>query len=116
MRQEQPLAKHDFWVRLRDTVAVEWQEVLGREQSHRLPVRSPIPVLAELPGFSTEQRVYLLALDVIDPSVLVKISERLASKFSLTPNETKDALEKTGIPILEDHVECEIVERFQRWI
>src|SRR3954470_16727815 len=116
MNTEKSDGAHSFWVRLTDSVAAEWHSILGKNPGRWLPVSSPVTVRAELPGFDTDQHVYLLALDVIDPVVITKIAERLAEKFNLTPEEAQAELQTTGIPIWAAHVESVMVRRFQRWI
>lgn len=107
---------HDFWVRLNDSVAAHWRDVLGSDYGLWLPIRSPVATWAQLPGFDSDQRVYLLALNVIDPEIMAKLAARLAEKFNLTPEEAQAEMQATGIPILKAHVESVTVRRFQRWI
>lgn len=106
---------HDFWVCLDDTRAGEWESVLGPDRGRRLPVTSPIPCLAQLPGFDIPQRVFLLALPVMTPQELMSIAKKLAEKFGLTKDEALLEIHKAGIPIREEHIDAVIVHRPQRW-
>jgi hypothetical protein len=108
-------SNHDFWVTLDDSKAEEWEALLGKDKGRRLPVKSPIPVLAHLPGFSVPQRVYLLALDCMEPDDVQKIAGRLAEKFGMTAEESEREVRAAGIPIREEHTSCVIVHRPQRW-
>ena len=106
---------HDFWVSLKDHIAKEWQELLGADRGRRLPVRSPVPVLAHLPGYSVPQRVFLLAIECMEPDEVQRIAGKLAAKFGMTPEESAEEIRKAGIPIREEHTDAVIVHRPQRW-
>jgi hypothetical protein len=101
---------HDFWVSIHGERGEEWKRIAD---TNHFPVKSPIPSLGILPG-KGEQRVYLLALDQMLPHVLDRIVAHLAAKFGMTPEETKEEMEKAGIPILAD--ECSVmVHNPMRW-
>lgn len=103
---------HDFWVTLKDDVAREWQEVAGVS---RLPVHTPIPQLANLPGFAVPCRVFLVAIDQLEDGVLDCIARRLAQKFGLSAEEAREEIRKAGIPIREEHISAVAVHSPQRW-
>jgi hypothetical protein len=101
---------HDFFVTIHGERGEEWKGIAG---TNHFPVRSPIPSLGILPG-KGEQRVYLLALDQVEPETLNRIVSHMSEKFGLTPEEARDEMEKAGIPILAD--ECSVmVHNPQRW-
>lgn len=104
---------HDFWIHLKPEIAAEWTSLIG--DSGRLPVKTPIPQYANLPGFGTPQRVFFLALDVLEAGVLERIARRLAGKFGLDEGEALDEIRKAGIPIREEHVSGVITHNPQRW-
>jgi hypothetical protein len=106
---------HDFWITLKDTKAEEWVTLLGPDRGRRLPVMTPIPQLAHLPGFDVPQRIFLLALDCMEPNEIALISGKLAAKFGMTPDEAEEEIRKVGIPIREEHIDGVIVHRPQRW-
>jgi hypothetical protein len=107
--------KHDFWVTLKPEHAAQWETVLGRERAKRLPIRSPIPILANLPGFDIPQRVFLLALDQLTDIECAAIAAKLAEKFGLTLQEALTELWRAGVPIREEHTAGTIVHHPQRW-
>jgi hypothetical protein len=106
---------HDFFVYLNDTVAEEWKGILKPERGRQLPVTTPIPILAILPGFDVPQRVFLLALDQMERSELDAIAAKLAGKFDLKPSKALTEIRKAGIPIREEHTSTVIVHNPQRW-
>lgn len=105
-------AGHDFWVTISGLRGEEWQRVLG---TSRLPVRTPVPQLAHLPGHTTPQRVFLLALDQMSDEELEKIWRHLAQKFGLTPEQIRAEIDAVGIPILEADTVV-IVHNHLRWL
>jgi len=107
---------HDFWVHLKDWIALEWKEAMGPDFDGRLPVTTTVPMLAWLPGFGVPQRVFLLALDQISQEQREAIIHRLSQKFSLSPDEAQEEVQKAGIPIREEHIEVVILHNPQRWI
>ena len=104
--------EHDFWVTIHGERGAEWEHILG---TSRLPVRSPIPVLANLPGMPEPQHVYLVALDKLPVGALTKIIDHLSAKFDLDSAEAAEEIEKAGIPIWEK--DCSLmVWNPQRWL
>ena len=105
------MATHDFFVSIDGARGAEWEAVTG---TRRFPVRSPVPVLAHLPGYAVPQPVYLLALDQIDAETRARIVAHLASKFGLSEAEVAVEIAQAGIPILED--QCSVVVHHpMRW-
>ena len=102
---------HDFWVTIEGQRGEKWQRVLG---TSRLPVRSPIPTLAILPGIG-EAEVYLVALDVLAPGQQEKIIAHLCEKFQLRPDEAEAEIRQAGVPILGRDCSVMIMNP-QRWI
>lgn len=105
------MASHDFFVYIDGERGAEWERVAG---TRRFPVRSPIPALAALPGYQTPQRVYLLALDQVEPSRRARILVHLAVKFGLNEAEAAAEIAQAGIPILADQCSV-VVHNPQRW-
>ena len=103
--------QHDFWVTIHGQRGEEWQRVLG---TSRIPVKSPLPILANLPGIG-EARVHLVALDVLTPGQQEKIVIHLCEKFQLSRNEAEAEIRQAGIPILSQ--DCTVMMmNFQRWV
>src|ERR1044071_3447050 len=94
---------HDFWATIDGERGEEWKRIAG---TNRFPIRSPIPVLGDLPG-KGERRCYLLALDQVEPATLNRIVAHMAAKFGLSPEEARDEMEKVGIPILDE--DCSVM-------
>jgi hypothetical protein len=100
----------DFTVTIGGSRGDEWERIAG---TRTFPVRSPIPVLADLPGKPSAQ-VYLLDLASIAEGVRGRIVGHLSRKFGLSPDEAEAEATKQGIPILAD--ECSVmIEHPQRW-
>lgn len=100
----------DFQVTIHGARGEEWHRIAG---TNTFPVRSPIPVLADLPG-RDNARVFLLDLELIEVEVKAKIVAHLSTKFGLRPEEAEEEIRRIGIPILED--ECSVmVLNPQRW-
>lgn len=101
----------DFTVTVGGSRGDEWERICG---TRTFPVRSPIPVLADLPG-KPSSRVFLLAIEDLDGEVREKIFAHLAQKFGLSPEEQMREINAQGIPILDE--ECSVMIRNpQRWI
>ena len=100
----------DFTVTIGGSRGEEWERVCG---TRTFPVRSPIPMLADLPG-KPAARVFLLDLQSIEAETRERITAHLASKFGLSPIEAAQEIQDHGIPILEE--DCSTTIRNpQRW-
>lgn len=101
---------HDFWVTIHGERGAEWERVIG---TNCLPVQSPVPIPALLPGLG-ESLVFLLAMDQLEPEQVMKIVEHLSAKFRLSPEEAAQEIAAAGIPIL--HTDCSImIHNPQKW-
>jgi hypothetical protein len=101
----------DFEVTLTGERGAEWERVIGRKT---FPVRSPVPILAKLPGIP-RAHVYLLDLSLIEPAVLEKIVAHMGAKFGLTPEEERQEIAEKGIPILDE--DCMVtIHNPQKWL
>jgi hypothetical protein len=101
---------HDFWVTITGERGREWKRVAGTDY---FPVLSPIPVMGDLPGIGLS-RVYLLAIDQMEPNILSRIVAHLSGKFGMTAEETQAELDKGGIPILADDCMVTVLNP-QKW-
>jgi hypothetical protein len=72
----------------------------------RVPVRTLVPVLADLPGLPSA-RVYFLDLDAVSDAQLVELVRKLAELFSLDPEAVRQDIAATGVPILADNTSLE---------
>jgi hypothetical protein len=72
----------------------------------RVPVRTLVPVLADLPGIRSA-RVYFLDLDAVSDAQLAELVRKLAELFSLDPDEVRQDMAATGVPILADNTSLE---------
>ena len=100
----------DFTVTVGGSRGEEWERVAG---TRTFPVRSPIPVIADLPG-KPKARVFLLDLESIEAGVREKIVSHLARKFGLPPHEVEKDVNEAGIPILAD--DCmTTIQHPQKW-
>jgi len=82
----------------------EWISVLG---TATLPVKSPLPVRAQLPGIDNAE-VYLVALDALQPGQLDKIVAHVSRKFGVPVEDVRQELKEHGMPILADDCSCAI--------
>ncbi len=101
---------HDFFVTIHGERGAEWERACGTRQ---FPIETPTPNFANLPG-KPRSRVFMLALNQIDPPVMEKIVAHLAGKFKLTPEEAAVEIAGHGIPILEDDCSVLILNP-QKW-
>ncbi len=101
---------HDFFVTIHGERGEEWMRIAG---TNHFPVTTPIPGRGILPG-KGERRIFLLALDQMQPEVLARIVAQLSAKFNMTEEETRDEMEKAGIPILDEDLSV-MVHNPQRW-
>lgn len=101
----------DFHVTIHGTRGEEWQRVAG---TNHFPVKSPIPSLATLPGYSEPQRVFMLDIPEIEAATLSKIVAHLSEKFQVPLDEAEQEIRAAGIPILA--ADCSVmVEHPQKW-
>jgi hypothetical protein len=100
----------DFTVTIGGSRGDEWERICG---TRTFPVKSPIPVLANLPGKS-EVRVFLVDLDEVEPDILARIKTGLARKFGLSPAEAETEIKEKGIPILDEEVSV-MIDHPQKW-
>ena len=104
---------HDFWVTVREDSerGREWQRLLG---TRTVPVRSPIPHAADLPGLGVRP-VFDLAHERLAPDQLDALLDDLCRRFALTRAEGDALLAAQGIPILDEG--CTVtIERPARWL
>ena len=100
----------DFHVTIHGARGKELRRVLGTDT---FDVRSPVPVVANLPG-KGEVPVYLLDLDSLTPDQFNALVAHLAGKFHLDPEEVRRDIHRDGVPILYE--DCSVmVEHPQRW-
>ena len=72
----------------------------------RVPVRTLVPFLADLPGIPSA-RVYFLDLEAVSDAQLAELVRKLAELFSMDPNAVRQDMEKLGVPILADNTSLE---------
>src|SRR5512135_2486606 len=100
----------DFTVTVGGSRGDEWERICG---TRTFPVRSPIPVLADLPG-KPKSEVFLLDLASIEKPVRERIVAHLSQKFGLPPAEAEAEVNSKGIPILAEEC-CTTIRNPQRW-
>lgn len=104
----------DFKVILSETSsrADDFKTVFGRLE---VCIQSPLPRLAQLPGFDVPQRVYLLDLDALSEDEEARLVQHISTKFGVGEVEVILHLANQGVPILAD--DCiVVVDHPQRWI
>lgn len=104
----------DFVVILHDGTerAKNFMEVFGRRDVH---VKSFVPTLITVPGFSEPQAAYMLDLDLISPDERARLVAHLAERFGIDAKEIDDLIGLMGVPILAS--DCTVaIEHPQRWI
>lgn len=101
---------HDFFVTIRGERGEEWKQVIGTDT---VPVVSPIPIRANLPGLG-EQSAFLLAIDQLEPETFQAIVRHLSMKFGIALREIETTIRAEGIPIL-DHDCTLVVLNPQKW-
>ena len=103
---------HDFWVTIREDSerGREWQSVLG---TRTVPVRSPVPHAADVPG--RRALVFLLAHELLEPAQLDALLDHLGARFGMTRAESEAEVARGGIPILDE--DCMVTMYHpQRWL
>jgi len=78
----------------------EWKTVLGIDE---LPIVSPIPLLADLPGVDNAL-VYELNVRTLDADQLQSLIGHLADKFGRDIDYTRHYVLTYGVPILANDV------------
>lgn len=93
--------------RLRD-----WIDMFDSVQVY---VQSPVPQIAELPGFDEPQKVFMLDLELISSRQRQKLVNYLANKFGLDPSVVEAGIDEEGVPILAE--DCMVtIHNPQRWL
>lgn len=104
----------DFKVILSETSARadDFRAVFGRLE---VCIQSPLPRLANLPGFDVPQRVYLLDLDALTEAEEARLVQHISTKLNVGVEDVILHLHNSGVPILAD--ECVVVvDHPQRWM
>lgn len=94
-----------------DERAAAWQIVFD---SAAVPLRSPIPHLARLPGRG-EELVYLLDIEALTADQRGRLVTHIADKFNIPAEEVDADLDTHGCPILAEHVTVSIANPW-RWL
>lgn len=90
----------DFTVTICDPErSKEWEAIFG---TVTVPVESPFPTLASLPGLP-DVPAYKLDLELITPEQHEKLVSFLAEKFELPTGEVEELLDAHGMPIFADN-------------
>jgi hypothetical protein len=112
-REEHRKPPRDFWVHVRGRRATDFERVLG---THVVPVTSPAPHLARLPGFDERRAVYLLDLDwVREQGRWDQLVAFICERFGQEPEFVEANLDELGMPILESDTTLRI-DNPQRWM
>jgi hypothetical protein len=107
------MADHDFYAWVTDPEAAGvWQKILGR--TDYIPIRSPIPILADLPGLG-ETRVYLLQLDLLTAEERARLIDHLSERFGVDKVEASAVLDEQGLPIRASTCGVTVLNP-QRWL
>ena len=103
----------DFTARIDgdDERTAAWRAVFGDDT---IPLRSPIPHMANLPGRG-EELVYLLDIEALTVEQRGRLVQHIASRFNYPAKEVDDTLDDHGCPILAEHVTVTIVNPW-RWL
>ncbi len=111
--KESGTAVSDFTARIDsdNERAVAWQIVFG---GATVPLRSPIPHLARLPGRG-EELVYLLDIEALTAEQRGRLVTHIANKFNIPAEEVDADLDTHGCPILAEHVTVSIANPW-RWL
>lgn len=78
-----------------------WREVFGGDV---VPIKSFVPELVHLPGFTEPQVVYMLALNVITDEQRERLVQGIARNFGVPVEYVADHLDEQGVPILASGV------------
>lgn len=101
----------DFQVIVHDPERIKvWTEIFG---TTTLYVKSPIPFLADVPGYNNEL-VYDLDLDQYTNRQRQALIQHIADKFTLPPETVAAQIDELGVPILARH--CTVaIHNPQKW-
>jgi hypothetical protein len=77
-----------------------WSEIFP---DARVPIKSILPAVANLPG-KPDAQIYILDLAAIDDIQRAQVIDMLARKFKLPAEEVSRDLDSMGVPILADGV------------
>jgi hypothetical protein len=79
--------------------AEQWRRVFG---SDTVPIKSPIPVHAHLPGLGL-RKVYLVEVGALSAEQIEAVIAHLAERFCVEAREVRaDLLAEHGLPILAE--------------
>lgn len=103
----------DFTARIDgdDERTAAWRAVFGDDT---IPLRSPIPHMANLPGRG-EELVYLLDIEALTADQRGRLVQHIASRFDYPAEEVDATLDDHGCPILAEHVTVTIANPW-RWL
>ena len=103
----------DFTARIDgdDERTAAWRAVFGDDT---IPLRSPIPHMANLPGRG-EELVYLLDIEALTVEQRGRLVQHIASRFDYPAEEVDATLDDHGCPILAEHVTVTIANPW-RWL
>jgi len=103
----------DFTARIDgdDERAAAWRAVFGDDT---IPLRSPVPHMASLPGRG-EELVYLLDIEALTADQRGRLVQHIASRFNYPAEEVDATLDDHGCPILAEHVTVTIANPW-RWL
>jgi hypothetical protein len=91
--------------------AAEWEKHLGTKTVF---IKSPIPVLASLPGHPCAE-IYELDLDLLTDEQRESLIAWMAEKYSCPVDYVRQGLASQGVPILAEH--CIVsIDNPQRWL
>jgi hypothetical protein len=109
VREDRP---RDFWVTVTDPErAATFERVFG---TRTVPILSPIPHLAGLPGFAEKQPVYELDLEWLTADARERLIDHLAERFGGDRADVAAEIDRVGVPILEER--CVVrIDHAQRW-
>lgn len=107
------MTTRDFWVHVHGPRAADFEKVFGRPM---VPVTTPLPHAAFLPGFDEPQLVYLLDLEwATEQGYRQALVEHAAERFGIPADEVDADLERVGMPILESDTSL-VIHNAQRWV
>ena len=111
--KEPETAVSDFTAHIHgdDERAAAWQIVFD---GTAVPLRSPIPHMARLPGRG-EELVYLLDIEALTAEQRGRLVAHIAAKFDIPAEEVDADLDTHGCPILAEHVTVSIANPW-RWL
>lgn len=107
------MSDYDFWAHVHGRRAADFERVFG---TSCVAIKSPATHLAQLPGFTQPQPVYLLDLDwVAEQGKREALVAFLAERFEAAPEIVDAGLDEVGMPILAAEVNLAI-HHPQRWL